>query len=407
MNRYRRGQVLVLTALALFALVAFVALAVDVGNVYRERRHMQNAADAGALAGAREICFGDPTQAEARAREYAVDRNGAQGSEITVSGGFTVTVVATETVKTFFAGVLGFNEVPVAADATAVCGKAAAASGLWPVGFDKRRWQYAEDQDAIKCGTKIIIWEESGRADCENYNCCVLFDKHGDILEFLPTCGENWEPEIYPLDWQTWVDFSAGVSGEDPCESTGCGANEVTDRIEGETNQGDQCESFVQLPDCFAVPQGVKSNAWQTAEAAAGRIVKVPLYDVCRSGTGDGSTDVLDPIACDPENNPEARVCTMDKDPGANCTNERYWIDTLICLQIGWYDGEAWHASAYLAPFTDPDEHVTPGDLIKVMVATVPCDEDGKSPAACATSSGWSTGEIPQPGDIKAVSLIK
>ena len=41
MDRHRGGQILVLVALALFVLVAFVALAVDVGHIYRERRHMQ------------------------------------------------------------------------------------------------------------------------------------------------------------------------------------------------------------------------------------------------------------------------------------------------------------------------------------------------------------------------------
>jgi Flp pilus assembly protein TadG len=46
------GQVLVLVALALVALIAFVALAVDVGFIWGARRKMQTAADAAATAGA-------------------------------------------------------------------------------------------------------------------------------------------------------------------------------------------------------------------------------------------------------------------------------------------------------------------------------------------------------------------
>ncbi len=100
----------------------------------------------------------------------------------------------------------------------------------------------------------------------------------------------------------------------------------------------------------------------------------------------------------------------MEKDPGNNCTNERYWVDTLACVRIGWQDDDGeWHASAYLAPFDD--DHVTPGDLVKVMVATIPCVYDAEGnphpPPECGTQPGWTTGEVPGPGDVKAVSLIK
>jgi uncharacterized membrane protein len=46
------GQVLVLVALALMALIGFVALAVDVGFIWGARRKMQTAEDAAATAGA-------------------------------------------------------------------------------------------------------------------------------------------------------------------------------------------------------------------------------------------------------------------------------------------------------------------------------------------------------------------
>ncbi len=49
------GQTLVYVTLALTVLLALVALAIDVGFAYSTRRHMQNAADAGAQA----ICRGE------------------------------------------------------------------------------------------------------------------------------------------------------------------------------------------------------------------------------------------------------------------------------------------------------------------------------------------------------------
>ncbi|HET7090926.1 MAG TPA: pilus assembly protein TadG-related protein [Anaerolineae bacterium] len=49
------GQAIVIIALAMIGLLAFAALAVDGGNSFKERRVAQNAADAGALAGARTV----------------------------------------------------------------------------------------------------------------------------------------------------------------------------------------------------------------------------------------------------------------------------------------------------------------------------------------------------------------
>src|SRR4051812_507919 len=54
-QRRESGQILVVFALALFALVALLALVLDGGNVYVQRRTAVTAADAGALAGARAL----------------------------------------------------------------------------------------------------------------------------------------------------------------------------------------------------------------------------------------------------------------------------------------------------------------------------------------------------------------
>ncbi len=54
-SRNERGQALVIMVFALIGLLAFVALAIDGGNTLTERRRAQNAADAGALAGARTL----------------------------------------------------------------------------------------------------------------------------------------------------------------------------------------------------------------------------------------------------------------------------------------------------------------------------------------------------------------
>lgn len=399
-NPMERGQVLVLVALSLLVLFAFVALAVDGGGLYRERRLMQNAADAGALAGAQEICFGEPSHARDRALEYAVTRNGAAGAEVTVSDLFSVTVVATETYRTFFAGLMGFREIPIQADATAVCGMAAAGGGLWPIAFDSTRWP--EDAE-LHCGEKLLLWED-GRADCETYDCCKVFDKHGNLIDDICEAGQT-KPDIYPLDGRAWVDFSAGISGNDPCDSGGCGANELSDRVDGHTNQGEVCENFVILGSCYARPQGVTTSVLHAVENGAGRVVNIPLYDPCESGKiGDpviGNSDIYPTEFC-PDT---AEACTIGHNPGNDCTTDRYRIERLACLQIGIPEGNGWTAYVYLMEPYDPAAPKAKLASIKVLVATIPC-EDGEPHSECAATSGWSTGTPPELGDVRAVSLV-
>jgi Flp pilus assembly protein TadG len=55
----QRGVSAVIVGICLFMLVAFVALAIDVGHLYVVRNELQNAADAGALAGARHLYVKD------------------------------------------------------------------------------------------------------------------------------------------------------------------------------------------------------------------------------------------------------------------------------------------------------------------------------------------------------------
>lgn len=57
-QRRERGQVLVIFAVGLVALLGFAALAVDIGRLVAERRHVQNAADAGVLAACHKLIDG-------------------------------------------------------------------------------------------------------------------------------------------------------------------------------------------------------------------------------------------------------------------------------------------------------------------------------------------------------------
>lgn len=84
----QKGASLVLVTVSLLALFGFAALSLDVGNIYVARNELQNAADAGALAGARVLYVADGSMvnegANEAARETAIS-NTSQGTPVEVA----------------------------------------------------------------------------------------------------------------------------------------------------------------------------------------------------------------------------------------------------------------------------------------------------------------------------------
>lgn len=110
------GQAMVLFVLGFVALLGFTALAIDGGNVYTDRRHAQNAADASALAGALQKSNGRTNPEVVQAAEVSASTNGYSGSDVfaQVTGPFydfsgkyyLVNTTITSTVNTSFAQVV-------------------------------------------------------------------------------------------------------------------------------------------------------------------------------------------------------------------------------------------------------------------------------------------------------------
>jgi Flp pilus assembly protein TadG len=157
MRRRRSGQAIVIMALAMVAICGMLALAIDAGRLYFQRRLMQDAVDAGALAGAQSLVgttanpngqpnyalfygiedslsvFGQtPTTTDPNSAVYTAPVN----STVTdTKGGYTVTAVAptgynnkqvqvtvSYNAVATFVQVLGFSQVNIVATATAEAG---------------------------------------------------------------------------------------------------------------------------------------------------------------------------------------------------------------------------------------------------------------------------------------------
>jgi hypothetical protein len=131
-----RGQTLVIFVLGLFAFVALLALVLDGGNAYAAKRQAQNAADAGALAGATYMCrYKDEDGGISTAEEYAVLNGAVNPPDVfaSLSAG-SVVVTATVQKDTFFAGLIGFPQVSPVAIAEARC-KTPMGMGVLPVAW--------------------------------------------------------------------------------------------------------------------------------------------------------------------------------------------------------------------------------------------------------------------------------
>ena len=352
------GQTLIMVALALVVLIGFLALAVDVGHTYAERRKMQNAADAGALAGAWELCFGtgDPL---VTAEYYAEDLNGAQDAVASYSpNAWTVDVVASETADMFFAQVIGIPTMDVAAEAAAACGEAKGACGLWPVGFPEDQWQklYA---DGNGCGTPFYVWAgeiDKKDPDCTIYDCDVP-DESGyqDGIE-----------DIVPMEGRAWLDFGDEDldlpygDGTGKCPNPGCSAAELKDCIT------DGYGGMITLPSCIAGDSGVKAGIKASVDSRKVDVVGVPLYD-------EANCDV----------------------PGGSCPGESFRVVDFGCITVlGW----SYQTEFLVLPRLDGDEPPWEGKFF--IKAAVSCDD-------CVTSCGGTGGGPPPPEGIGAVSLIK
>ena len=139
-----RGQIIPMFALMLILLVGFMALVIDFGTIFASRRALQNAADAAALAGAKELetqMLGGTASPATAALTWA-GRNGvpSPGATCPADGSSTVTynqpsssaansweVMTSRNVHLMFAPVIGINTICVQTRAVAIVTQAAAA----------------------------------------------------------------------------------------------------------------------------------------------------------------------------------------------------------------------------------------------------------------------------------------
>jgi hypothetical protein len=264
-NSFAKGQSLLLVALLMLVFLGLLAVAIDGGNAYAMRRAAQTAADAGALAGAREICIDPPGDPYSRAWEYAVGRNHATDADITIDNG-EVTVVAKITFRTFFAAIFGQSQVTASAVATAGCFSPSAGTGVLPIAWACNYPVGGVASDSEDCtikygeGQTYIIMDSISASD--DYYC-------QDPITHLPAgamdCDYNDDGinDILAGGDRSWLDLDGG----------GGGASELSYWI----NNGfpDELNIHTWLGD----EAGVATSIFRDVHSRIGDDVVIPVFD--------------------------------------------------------------------------------------------------------------------------------
>ena len=122
-NRAESGQALIVSAVCMVCLLGFLALATDVGMLFRDKVNLQKVADAAAIAGAAQMASGNYMAAAQDSAAQNGVTNGVNGT-VTVTLGTAyhanaVNVHVSQNESTFFMGLFGQPNMNVGASAAA------------------------------------------------------------------------------------------------------------------------------------------------------------------------------------------------------------------------------------------------------------------------------------------------
>ncbi len=261
-------MVLVFVAFLMVALLGFVALTVDIGQLAMTRRQLQNAADAGAHAGAQVLPDYVP-EAKDAATTWAYN-NGLSGFEVsstpvtmTNAANDTITVNVTRTVNYTFARALNLTSKDVTATATFVVGSVKGASGVMPFGLLDLNGE-GTPGFGYDFGQKVTIKEVPGNSfNPGNYGFLALDGKGGDDLR--ETIGNGGSSTVYKIGDEVLTE---------PGQKTGPAREGLSDWAEhhSDTFSGSTCNDWA------------TSHAYVNGKLVIGakcqyRVVLIPIID--------------------------------------------------------------------------------------------------------------------------------
>ena len=189
--RGERGQVLVVFALALIAIIAMTGLVLDGGSTFVQRRDQQNVADVAAMAAAYAYATTGSTGSATTAAQSLASSNGYTDGTGSVSvvvtnaaanPGWTFTVYVSKPHANNFTGLLGMPSWGVTATASAMAGRPNAALGAMPIIFNRDAF---DSNGAGPSSTVTYSEPDSGSNDIP------LGSSHFNWTEYCDNCNAD------------------------------------------------------------------------------------------------------------------------------------------------------------------------------------------------------------------------
>jgi hypothetical protein len=254
---------MVLVALMMIVFIGMLAVVLDGGYAFMQKRNAQTAADAGAMAGARELCLtGDTILATQAAVDYAITRNRALEADVLITGG-EVQVTTRIPFSTFFGSMLGRPSITSSAIAAANCFSPGAGTGMLPVAWNcQPPVGYSESADCQIIYEKPYIIMDSKKAD-EDFYC--QDPPNSGLPAGTLDCDydDDGLNDVYAGGDRSWLDLDGG----------GGGAIDLIDWING-GYPGD-----IVKHTWFVGQTGVATSVFQAAGGRVGDIVVIPVFD--------------------------------------------------------------------------------------------------------------------------------
>jgi hypothetical protein len=306
-RKRERGQVIVIAALLIPILLGMTGMAIDIGTYTDERRDLQNAADAIALAAAQELP--DETAATTVAQSWAT-KNDIDATEltVTVSGGTTapkVTVVIDREHQFHFMRVVGITDKDVGARAAALKVSFGGGAGIVP-------WSVTQATvDASGNGSLVTMKYDATGANVGNFGAIRIDGsgsstyetsvKYGSTTVACAETAANCTPGSCP---GSYPNVCAETSPE--CDGSEC--TPETGNLTGGTRDGvdfrmdytsEECDTIDEAfgpvdadglynlnPDCNPWTDGPGKCLTNTSICSR-RVIIIPVVDTFGSGASD------------------------------------------------------------------------------------------------------------------------
>lgn len=288
-RRGERGQVMMMAVLLLPILLGMTGMAIDIGTYADHRRTLQNAADAAAMAGARDL----PSSSAATASALAWGaNNGIAAADMTIvvtpqsatNPNPRIHVTIEEGHTFHFMNVLGISNKNVGAKAAAIKTTPGGAGAVVP-------WAITEDVwTSAGVGESVVLKYDATNVSNGNFGA-IRIDGNGSAVYEDSIIGGS-DAYICAESVPSCVDTSPVCDSVSVCPTeTGNKVGPTRDGVDWRIDNTDaQCDTF---GEAFSGPVSGKymlepdCNPWTTGGYESHRVIIVPIVDALCNGSCD------------------------------------------------------------------------------------------------------------------------